>query len=584
MKFHLKRFLAILSLGLISIIGWNLFADNKRINNEHKYLPSISSQRKLEINSDYEKIAEINTKNKLNSYKKFQSIDCNINEEFIIPCIKTLNEDNVYIPFNFIKKYFEINGKIVKKKEGKEVFEWNHSYSKVYYPKERYDSNSTFLWFDNYNVEVRDRVKCVSAIKGVPISTQWQSSGHFYPIQIAQFGLSHFSKNLTLERPRIVELDSGDYLNRKSVQYIVPKNAILKRINADDRPNDKVLLIDGKNLILRMKRKPSSDLNLSFDVKTLANFSLTAILKTDLNSLNEYAVTYMTIDYDILVTSTNIIYGIGTDNKWKSLTRDLGVDLQKGFIIAEKKLPIKARNLRLIRLELNGNALIDNIRLASSAHESYARAAADWFVDNQEENGGWSIKANRKLSNGALSLSVGWHSAMAQGQAISLLTRMYSTTNQIKYFDCAKKALKLFDIDSKDNGIKTKFLDKYVWFEEYPTIPSSFVLNGFIYSLFGLYDLKMSCNDSYCLKAGQLYSEGLKSLEKMLPLYDSGSGSMYDLRHFALGSAPNMARWDYHSTHINQLLFLNTIENKLIFQTTAKRWISYMKGNRAPHN
>lgn len=444
--------------------------------------------------------------------------------------------------------------------------------------------NSTFLWFDNYNVEVRDRVKCVSAIKGVPISTQWQASGHFYPIQIAQFGLSHFSKNLSLERPRMVELDSGDYFNRRFVQYIVPKNAILNRIITDDKPNDKVLLIDAKNLILKIKRKPNTDLNLSFDVKPLANFSLTAVLKADINGLNEYAVTYMTIDYDILVTSTNIIYGIGTDNNWKSLSRDLGVDLQKGFIIGDKKLGVKARNLHLIRLELNGNALIDNIRLSSSAHESHAKAAADWLVDNQEENGGWSIKVNRKLSNGALSLRSGWHSAMAQGQAISLLVRMYAQTNGLQYLNCAKKALQLFDIDSKENGIKTKFMDKYVWYEEYPTIPSSFVLNGFIYALFGLYDLKMTCNDSYCLKAGQLYSEGLHSLEKMLPLFDSGSGSMYDLRHLSLGSAPNLARWDYHTTHINQLLFLNTVENKLIFQTTAKRWISYMKGYRAPHN
>ena len=50
--------------------------------------------------------------------------------------------------------------------------------------------------FANYQVETRDRVKCVSAIEGVPISTQWSRQGYFYPIQIAQFGLSHYSKEL----------------------------------------------------------------------------------------------------------------------------------------------------------------------------------------------------------------------------------------------------------------------------------------------------------------------------------------------------------------------------------------------------
>ena len=29
---------------------------------------------------------------------------------------------------------------------------------------------------------------------GVPISSQWKTSGHIYPIQVGQFGLSYFSK------------------------------------------------------------------------------------------------------------------------------------------------------------------------------------------------------------------------------------------------------------------------------------------------------------------------------------------------------------------------------------------------------
>ena len=31
-------------------------------------------------------------------------------------------------------------------------------------------------------------------MKGVPVSSQWKPSGHIYPIQVGQFGLSHFSK------------------------------------------------------------------------------------------------------------------------------------------------------------------------------------------------------------------------------------------------------------------------------------------------------------------------------------------------------------------------------------------------------
>ena len=77
----------------------------------------------------------------------------------------------------------------------------------------------------------------------------------------------------------------------------------------------------------------------------------------------------------------------------------------------------------------------------------------------------------------------------------------------------------------------------------------------------------------------------MTSLKAMLPLYDSGSGSYYDLRHVTLsGIPPNLARWDYHTTVINQLLLLGTIDTDPVINGTAARWQRYMKGERAPHN
>jgi len=32
------------------------------------------------------------------------------------------------------------------------------------------------------------------SVAGVPLSNQWGQQGYFYPIQIAQYGLSHYSK------------------------------------------------------------------------------------------------------------------------------------------------------------------------------------------------------------------------------------------------------------------------------------------------------------------------------------------------------------------------------------------------------
>lgn len=81
-----------------------------------------------------------------------------------------------------------------------------------------------------------------------------------------------------------------------------------------------------------------------------------------------------------------------------------------------------------------------------------------------------------------------------------------------------------------------------------------------------------------------MFNRGMESLKAMLPLFDTGSGSIYDLRHFMLGTAPNLARWDYHTTHINQLQLLASIDSSPIFKDVVKRWKNYLKGVRAKHN
>lgn len=81
-----------------------------------------------------------------------------------------------------------------------------------------------------------------------------------------------------------------------------------------------------------------------------------------------------------------------------------------------------------------------------------------------------------------------------------------------------------------------------------------------------------------------MFDDGMTSLKNLLPLFDTGSGSFYDLRHFTLGVSPNIARWDYHATHVNQLYLLAGLDNDPILINTAKRWEGYMQGKRAAHN
>ena len=111
-----------------------------------------------------------------------------------------LENKEVYVPFSFVRDYFEIEGKIVRGDFGKQFHVKHTSYEYFTPTTDKYDPQGSFLWFVNYNVEGRARVKCIAGVDGVPLSTQWGDEGYRYPIQIAQYGLSHFS--MMVERPK----------------------------------------------------------------------------------------------------------------------------------------------------------------------------------------------------------------------------------------------------------------------------------------------------------------------------------------------------------------------------------------------
>ncbi|XP_039747289.1 D-glucuronyl C5-epimerase [Pararge aegeria] len=507
-------------------------------------------------------------------------IECWINGEYSVACLR--DRDQVYVPFSFIHKYFEIYGKITSV-DGVEKFEWSHSYSKVYHPKKKYDPRGTFATFENYNVEVRDRVKCISGIEGVPVSTQWEPKGFFYPTQIAQFGLAHYSKNITEPEPRVKIIDDGEKYREN---WIVSKDAVTTR-EFDSELKANVLRFSTTDHVssqVWLKVNISQDFVLSMDLMLKPNSSMTVVLQNKEKKETVY-LHYVTSTQLIYAQEDHIYYGIGVDQKWRRLTRDLIIDMQKGWALQDRPKRKSPRNkFKISSLILSGAGGVRDVRVASSAHPAHFFAAARWLVRAQRARGGWPVPARRRLAPAAPDLRPGWHSAMSQGHAISVLSRAFYRSGDAGYLRAAQRALYLLDVPSHAGGVKAMWMDKYLWYEEYPTKPPLFVLNGFIYTLLGLYDLHVIEGENSISLAKKMFDDGMVSLKALLPLFDTGSGSFYDLRHFTLGVSPNIARWDYHATHVNQLYLLSGLDPDPILINTAKRWEGYMQGKRAAHN
>ena len=327
----------------------------------------------------------------------------------------------------------------------------------------------------------------------------------------------------------------------------------------------------------------TKDFILAFDLLLRGDVRVSVVIETD-NSVM-HTVHYTTNNNLVSSTDSEVFYGVGYWKGWRRIVRNLDTDLRKGLRPPDKKTN-KRGKLSLTEIQsitLHGRGSIDNISLAHTAHAHFFLAAAKWFLRHQNEKGNWPITVKRKVIDG-VTLSPEWYSAMAQGQGMSLLTRAYLHTKNPAFLRAALRATNLFKIKSKDKGVLTIFLNQFPWYEEYPTSPSLLVLNGFIYSLLGLYDLKLTAGSKEGTEAAELFDQGMRSLKVMLPLYDSGSGSFYDLRHVTMHVAPNLARWDYHTLHVGLLYFLASIDSDPVLKTTAERWEGYAKGKRAKHN
>jgi len=158
-----------------------------------------------------------------------------------------------------------------------------------------------------------------------------------------------------------------------------------------------------------------------------------------------------------------------------------------------------------------------------------------------------------------------WPSAMTQGLAVSALIRGSLISEKREYFDLVRKASEFFLIPIEEGVILIK--DDYgTWLEEVPANPPLHILNGFIYSIFGLYDAYNATNDK---RLQSLLEETLGTLVRNLERYDIGYWSLYDLYH----EMPSSVK--YHQLHIEQLLGLSKITNDKIFVLYSKKWQQY---------
>lgn len=189
---------------------------------------------------------------------------------------------------------------------------------------------------------------------------------------------------------------------------------------------------------------------------------------------------------------------------------------------------------------------------------------ADWLIENRQEYG--KVKCwYFNHQNPRYKVKAPYCSSMAQGEGISVLCRAYILTADEKYLNVAEESLLPFEKSVEDGGVVNKFKNMLLY-EECPALKITGILNGYIFSLFGLFDLSLIRANS---KAKNLFDIGIENISMLLKWYDLGYWSRYDLYEFPL---INPASFTYHNIHIEQLKALFIITGKDIFREYSIKW------------
>lgn len=203
--------------------------------------------------------------------------------------------------------------------------------------------------------------------------------------------------------------------------------------------------------------------------------------------------------------------------------------------------PARANPVSIIQVGLGALQTRDPARLPLVAE------VAAWIQQTVDDAG---RLAYRFAMPHTFPLDPPWYSSLAQGEAISFLVRAARVLDRSELFELATQTARpLVDLDSPLIALTP---DGPV-LQEYPTDPPSHVLNGWLFSLWGLYDLAHSGRSTggIVAEAADAFAAGAAALAARIDRYRTGLGwSLYDLYPHPL---PNVASPFYHRLHVEQL-------------------------------
>lgn len=175
---------------------------------------------------------------------------------------------------------------------------------------------------------------------------------------------------------------------------------------------------------------------------------------------------------------------------------------------------------------------------------------------------------------------VGWTSGFTQGVALSALARAYHATKEPAYLTAGNRALAFIQVPYPNGPMyDMRDLDPslrgYSFINEYSMKPQAYNLAGYGYTIIGLYDWwKLTGSED----AHRLYDDAIRTYAKIIPYFDVGTFSAYDLSYITLSREPYLMPQEaqlnptYHALHIELMDVMFFLTKKPVFKEYADKW------------
>ncbi|GAA1186408.1 hypothetical protein GCM10009584_30660 [Ornithinimicrobium humiphilum] len=222
--------------------------------------------------------------------------------------------------------------------------------------------------------------------------------------------------------------------------------------------------------------------------------------------------------------------------------------------------------------------LMESYRLTGErAYLEMAEKNAQRIVDRRHEiDGAWYFPYDFEFDlhrNGRGVLTPPWASGMASGQALSTFVRLHEITGEQRWRDAADRTFAAFLQAPDGEGYFSSFVDDdgRLWLEEYsryPVMTSERVLNGHMWSMYGIWDYWMMNGYDHA-DAESLWRGALHTLEQTAgrDFRNPGWASRYSIWQGQLAHT-------YHRYHQEQFLMIYRMSHDPVWAQHAQDYRS----------